>query len=438
MNDLLTDYSLRDIYFQMINYRNYKILFWILGLSCLCITNPINSQQLSSNHNVLISGLGGQHDLDVKQAFLLGYSKYDSSAFSGNVDIFFDYGVSSSFTYAENNNYDIIVRSTTGMSYYLSIANQHPTVELIMPSGSNSHIQTFTGNLEDCPIIVTGAGDISNVTGYQIDFYSIDPITSDNLSSFANGYIAGQIAFISDYIEISIDEARLLARASGSNGGIYDYENGYGRININDAIATPTPVELVSYTGTISGGEVLLNWVTATELNNFGWEVQRSTPKSPPYQGGEGEARGGWKTIGFVEGSGNSNSPHTYLFKDKPIKYGKYLYRIKQIDNDGTFEYNGTVSILYEHNRSGEEYLSAYPNPFNPQTNIVIAIDYTSSVRLDIYNSIGEKVTTLYSGLLDEGEYNFSLNGQTFSSGIYIVMLQTDREILKHKIVLLR
>ena len=422
----------------MINYRNYKKLFWILALSCLCLTNPIYSQQQSSNHNVLISGFGGQHDLDVKQAFLLGYASYNSSLFNGSIDLFSNSSISSAFIYAENNGYDIIIRSTTGLSSYISLANQHPTVELIMPSGSNSHIETFTGNLEDSPIISTGAGLTSNLTGYQIDFYSIDPISSYNLSSFANGFIAGQIAFISDYLGISIDEARSLARASGSNGGIYDYENGYGRIIINDAIASPTPVELVSFTGTISGGEVLLNWVTATEVNNFGWEVQRSTPQSPPYQGGEGEARGGWKTIGFVEGSGNSNSPHNYLFKDKPNQYGNYLYRIKQIDNDGTFEYNGTVSILYEHNRSGEEYLSAYPNPFNPQTNIVIAIDYTSLVRLDIYNSIGEKITTLYSGLLDEGEYNFLLNGQSFSSGIYIVILQTDREILKHKIVLLR
>jgi len=98
-------------------------------------------------------------------------------------------------------------------------------------------------------------------------------------------------------------------------------------------------------------------------------------------------------------------------------------YRIKQIDNDGTFEFNGTERILFEHNQSGEEYLSAYPNPFNPQTNIVITIDYLLMVRLDSCNSIGEKVTTLYSGLLDEGGYNFSLNGQTFSSGIHIVML---------------
>lgn len=411
----------------MINYRNYKKLFWILGLSCLCLTNPIYSQQQSSNHNVLISGFGGQHDLDVKQAFLLGYSSYNSSSFNGNIDLFFDYAISSSFTHAENNNYDIIIRSTTGLSYYISSANQHPTVELIMPSGSNNHIETFIGNLEDCPIIATGAGLTSNVTGYQIDFYSIDPISSENLSSFANGYIAGQIAFISDYLGISIDEARSLARESGSSGGTYDYENGYGRIIIGDAIASPTPVELVSFTGTISGEKVLLNWVTATEVNNFGWEVQRTF---------EGDSF--YETIGFVEGSGNSNSPHNYLFKDKPNQYGNYIYRIKQIDNDGTFEYNGTVSIIYEHNRSGEEYLSAYPNPFNPQTNIVIAIDYKSFVRLHIYNSIGEKVTTLYSGLLDEGEYNFSLNGQTFSSGIYIVMLQTDREILKHKIVLLR
>jgi len=411
----------------MNDYRNDKKIFWILVLACLSMAYPINSQQQSSNHNVLISGFGGQHDLDVKQSFLLGYSSYNSSSFSGNVDLFYDFAVSSSFTHAENNNYDIIIRSTTGLSYYISVANQHPTVKLIMPSGSNNHIETFTGNLQDCPIIATGAGITSNVTGYQIDFYSIDPISSENLSSFSNGYIAGQITFISDYLEISIDEARLLARGSGSNGGTYDYENGYGKIIIEDAIASPTPVELVSFTGTISDGKVLLNWVTATEVNNFGWEVQRTF---------EGDSF--YETIGFIEGAGNSNSPHNYLYEDKPIQYGNYIYRIKQIDNDGTFEYNGTVTIKYEHNRSGEEYLSSYPNPFNPKTTIVTAINYNSFVRLDIYNSIGEKVTSLYSGLLDEGEHNFSFNGQAFSSGTYIIMLQTDREILNHKIVLLR
>ncbi|MFB3057493.1 MAG: hypothetical protein ACE1ZQ_10080, partial [Ignavibacteriaceae bacterium] len=170
----------------MNDYRNDKKLFWILVLACLSMAYPINSQQQSSNHNVLISGFGGQHDLDVKQSFLLGYSSYNSSSFSGNVDLFYDYAVSSSFTHAENNNYDIIIRSTTGLSYYISVANQHPTIELIMPSGSNNHIETFTGNLQDCPIIATGAGITSNVTGYQIDFYSIDPISSGNLSSFSN------------------------------------------------------------------------------------------------------------------------------------------------------------------------------------------------------------------------------------------------------------
>jgi hypothetical protein len=411
----------------MINYRYHKKLFLILVLTCLSIANQIYSQQQSSNHNVLISGFGGQHDLDVKQAFLLGYTSYDSSSFSGNVDLFFDYGISSSFNHAENNNYDIIIRSTTGLSSFISVANQHPNVELIMPSGSNNHIETFNGNMEDCPIIATGAGVTSNVTGYQIDFYSIDPISTGNLSSFSNGYTAGQIVFISDYLGISIDEARTRARECGSNGGIYDYRNGYGRIIIEDAIAAPTPVELVSFSGTISNGTVLLDWATATEVNNYGWEVERSFEGNYLYE-----------TIGFIEGAGNTNSPRSYFFEDKPAQYGNYIYRIKQIDNDGTSEYNGTVKILYEHNQPGEEYLSSYPNPFNPYTNIVIAINYKSFVKLSIYNSIGEMVKTLYSGLLDDGEYNFSLNGQTFPSGIYIVMLQTDREMLKHKLVLLR
>ena len=411
----------------MFHYYYNKKLLRIIVLTCLCAVSQIYTQQQGSNHKILISGFGGQHDLDVQEAFLLGYSSYNSSSFDGNIDLFYDYGISSSFTYAESNDYDIIIRSTTGLSYFVTIAYQHPDVQLIMPSGSNSHIETFSGNMQDCPIISTGAGITSNVTGYQIDFYSIDPITSANLSSFSNGYIAGQIVFISDYLGISIDEARLLARESGSNDGIYDYQNGYGRIIIENAISSPTPVELVSFTGSISNGNVLLSWVTATEVNNYGWEIQRNFEEASFFE-----------TIGFVEGAGNTNSPKNYVFKDKPVKYGKYLYRIKQIDNDGTFEYNGTVRILHEHNQPTEEYLSSYPNPFNPQTNVVIAVNYKTFVNLDVYNTIGEKVTTLYTGLLDEGEYKFSLNGQTLSSGIYIIILQTDREVVKHKVVLLR
>jgi len=294
----------------MINYRYQKKIFWIIILTCLCSASQIYSQQQSSDHNVLISGYGGQHDLDVKEAFLLGYSSYDSSSFSGNIDMFIDYAISSSFAYAENNNYDVIIRSTTGLSYFIPIANQHSDVQLIMPSGSNSHIETFSGNMQECPIISTGAGITSNVTGYQIDFYSIDPITSSNLSSFANGYIAGQIVFISDYLGISIDEARLRARESGSNDGIYDYENGYGKIIVESAIASPTPVELVSFTGSISNGNVLLCWVTATEVNNYGWEIQRNFEEDSFFE-----------TIGFVEGSGNTNSPKNYVFNDKQNMY---------------------------------------------------------------------------------------------------------------------
>jgi hypothetical protein len=413
----------------MNTYQNIKNLFCLLQFVFIILANPNFTQGQTSNHNVLISGNSEyeDHDLDVKQSFLIGYSSYNGTEFDGNVDLYLDQFLESLFTYAENNNYDIIVRSYAGLNSYISIANDHPAVKLFMPSGSNSPVLTFSGDLQNCPIIVTGAGVDSNVTGYQIDFYSIDPITSNNLSSFSNGYIAGQIAFISDYLDITVDEARTRARETGSNGGIYDYQNGYGSINVGEAINGPVPVELVSFTGIIDNGEVFLKWETATEINNFGWEVERT------FKGLEK-----FELIGFVEGAGNSNSPKNYSFKDIPTQYGNYLYRIKQIDNDGIFEYNGTVSILYEHNQPGEEYLSAYPNPFNPQTNIVIAINYKSFVRVNIYNSIGEKITTIYSGLLDEGEYNFSLNGQNFSSGIYIVMLQTEREILKHKVVLLK
>ena len=90
--------------------------------------------QAQSQHNVLITGEGGQHDEEVKQSFLLGFSSYDGSEFDGLVDLFSNHSISQSFDYAENNGYDIIVQSTVGMSSYINIASQHPTVKLFMPS----------------------------------------------------------------------------------------------------------------------------------------------------------------------------------------------------------------------------------------------------------------------------------------------------------------
>ena len=85
----------------------------------------------------------------------------------------------------------------------------------------------------------------------------------------------------------------------------------------------PLPVELSSFTANVIGKSVKLSWQTETEVNNYGFEIERSI------------AKGNWEKIGFVNGSGNSNSQKNYTFEDKNLIVGKYHYRLKQLDNDG-------------------------------------------------------------------------------------------------------
>ena len=245
-------------------YSCVLILFIVLAQS-------IFAQQINK---VLISGYGGQHDLDVKTSFLLGYESYNNTPFTGEV-ILYSYSLQSSFNYAVENDYDLIIRSTTGLSTGLRLAPDYPSVELVMPAGSNSYTQVFFGDVVTSPVVITGAGVDSNQTGYKLEFFSIDPITANNASSFSNGYIAGQLSYVSNTLNVSFDSARVLARAKGSENGTLDFYNGYGEVQPECIVTDPLPVELTSFTAMVIGKSISLNWKTATEINNYGFEIHR-------------------------------------------------------------------------------------------------------------------------------------------------------------------
>ena len=386
-------------------------------LILLLAAQNIFAQQIDK---VIISGYGGQHDLDVKTSFLLGYASYNNTSFTDEV-ILYSNTLQSSYDYAVANNYDLIIRSTPGLSTGLRLAPDYPSVELVMPAGSNVYTQVFYGDVITSPVVITGAGEDSNMTGYQLEFYSIDPITETNASSFANGYIAGQLAFISNTLNVSFDSARALARAKGSENGMLDFYNGFGEVQPENIITDPLPVELTSFVAKIVGKSIILNWQTATEINNFGFEVERKTSPNPS-KGGE-QNNNQWETIGFVNGNGNSNSPKNYAFEDKnPEGVGEINYRLKQIDNDGQFEYSNIISVNFSVNNF--ELYQNYPNPFNPSTIISFKLPITGNVTLKVYDILGSEIETLVDECKEAGVYSVLFNSQSIlPSGVYIYRL---------------
>jgi hypothetical protein len=195
----------------------------------------------------------------------------------------------------------------------------------------------------------------------------------------------------------------------------------------------PLPVELMAFAANVSENQVHLSWKTATEINNYGFEVERCQTSDVKLQT--------WEKIGFVQGHGNSSSPKEYFFTDLPSGGISFNYRLKQIDVDGKFEYSNSIEAVLSSPAIFAS-IQNYPNPFNPSTTISYDLSTPCHTTIKVYDLLGKEIAILVNGEKPAGKYVVVWNGKDSSgrkltSGVYFYKLIAGTFIQTRKMLLL-
>ncbi len=190
--------------------------------------------------------------------------------------------------------------------------------------------------------------------------------------------------------------------------------------------ATTIPVELVSFTYNISGNDIILNWSTATELNNYGFEIWKKQNNSD------------WQNIGFVAGAGNSTNINSYSFTDRDLKPGYYSYKLRQVDFSGAskfYELTETVNLNFP---DQFELHQNFPNPFNPTTKISWQLPGSGRLTIKLFDVLGREIETIVDGNYEAGNHSIEFDGSKLTSGIYIYELRTGSYRANKKMMIIK
>ncbi|MBV6420009.1 MAG: hypothetical protein DAHOPDDO_01235 [Ignavibacteriaceae bacterium] len=177
----------------------------------------------------------------------------------------------------------------------------------------------------------------------------------------------------------------------------------------------PVPVELTAFTAEASVDGVILRWTTATELNNHGFEIEKSADGTEFF------------TIAFVPGAGTTTETKNYSYTDEVgYKGGEtFYYRLKQVDLDGRIQYSNIAEVVFDVPKDFVLHQN-YPNPFNPSTTIKFAVPKTSLVNIKVYDLTGQEVSVLVNEVKEAGTYEIKFDARSLASGIYLYRMTAE------------
>jgi hypothetical protein len=244
-------------------------------------------------------------------------------------------------------------------------------------------------------------------------FTIIDPVKAPDLTILPG---SNSISIFSDHSNLSLSGTSLVPAPTLT-----------APVNI---VGVPLPVELVGFSAVTKGRSVELNWSTATETKNSGFDVERCIT---------GTKATAWEKVTFIKGHGTTAEPQTYSYRDVVKTGAKYAYRLKQIDNDGKFKYSKEVEAVIA--LSAEDYALStnFPNPFNPTTTFRFAVKKAERVAVKVFNTLGQEVRTLFNEVAAPDQiYDLSFDATGLASGTYIYMLKTQDRFEVKKMVLMK
>jgi len=416
-------------------YRNYDLRTSTLGPEVFLSNGEAGGDfeatlDIDSNGKVHIAGRSGT-------TLFSGPLKYFNNTSGSFQEV--PTGVAASVSYPRirvdsNNNVHIVYRTSSRLNYINNVGGTFSTPVEISPLNQlPAGIQSMEIDDQNRLYITYQSSQSASGRGFYL-LYSDNEVFSDTIkiADITSEYVTRN----SSQVITNGEDIAIFYAPGGVRNSVVICDIFMKRGDLFQIV----PVELASFIASVNGNDVSLNWMTASEINNRGFEVERqdlSTLSSV--------SNSKYEVIGFIEGQGTTTEVNRYSFTDKGLTPGTYQYRIKQIDFDGTFKFYNLAETIEIGVPDRFVLEQNYPNPFNPSTKIRYHIPSVIStegknlnVQLKVYDVLGNEVTTLVNEYHKVGSYEVIFDASNLPSGTYFYRLQAGETTDTKKLILIK